>query len=359
MASFVRDDNNKQKWMCRWEETDDTGVHSKKKRGFLTKKEAQQWYIRYCAEKEKPQEPQKKEYTFDDVYSSYLTYMSSRVKETTYKNVLTVFGQKILPYFSGKKMSEITPLMLLEWQSRESEGAYRSRVLERARLKAMFNYAERYYDIPSAMNKVEPLRNTEGKEEMHIWTAEQFGRFYQVIDNDLDRIAFMLLYTLGCRRGELQALMWKDVDLDKGEIHISRTYSEYCKVKITSPKTPGSNRYVVIPRSVADMLREYKSKTVYSGPDHFVVGGLEPMKIQAFIRKINKYADAAGLPRIRVHDLRHSCASYLLSQGLDVITVSKRLGHADVTTTLNTYAHLMPSSEERTNTLVDGMLKYI
>ena len=355
MASFVRDDNNKQKWMCRWEETDDTGVHSKKKRGFLTKKEAQQWYINYCAEKRKPTE-EKKDLMFDEIYIAYMDYASKRIKESTMKNIKMIFEKKILPAFSGKAMSDLTPLTLLEWQNGLS-GEHSYLKLARERFNTMLDFAYKYYDVPNALKRVDFPRNIEAKKEMHIWTPDQFKAFYGVIEDPQDKLIFLLLYTLGCRRGELQALMWQDIDLDKGDVHICHTYSETGKTKITSPKTAGSVRHISIPLELTDHLRNHKTAAEHSGPTDFVIGGKEVLSSHYYSRRLYAYAEAAGVPQIRVHDLRHSCASFLLSQGIDVVTVSKRLGHSNVAQTLNTYAHVMPSSEQRSNTLIDGLIK--
>jgi len=78
----------------------------------------------------------------------------------------------------------------------------------------------------------------------------------------------------------------------------------------------------------------------------FVFGGAEPLSDQTIRRRLDEYAERAGVKKIRVHDLRHSHASLLINKGQNIIIVSKRLGHSDITQTLNTYTHLMPNVQK-------------
>jgi len=91
MASFVRDDNNNKKWMVRWESADDTGVHHHKKRGFLSKKEAQNWYMVHCQEEKKTSGD---DMLFDDLIEAFLVYHRHRVKESSYVQNVNRIDQK-------------------------------------------------------------------------------------------------------------------------------------------------------------------------------------------------------------------------------------------------------------------------
>lgn len=99
-----------------------------------------------------------------------------------------------------------------------------------------------------------------------------------------------------------------------------------------------------------NMLWEHqkRSKEEYGyTPEWFVFGGAEPLSDQTIRRRLNEYADKAGVKRIRVHDIRHSHASLLINKGQNILIVSQRLGHSDVTQTLNTYSHLMPNVQKQ------------
>lgn len=105
-----------------------------------------------------------------------------------------------------------------------------------------------------------------------------------------------------------------------------------------------------MPMNLVKMLWEHQKrcKEEYGYcPDWFVFGGEEPLSDQTIRRRLNEYADKAGVKRIRVHDIRHSHASLLINKGQNILIVSQRLGHSDVTQTLNTYSHLMPNVQRQ------------
>lgn len=128
--------------------------------------------------------------------------------------------------------------------------------------------------------------------------------------------------------------------------HISNSRS----YEITTPKNKSSYRKILLPKNLVQMLLSYKQKCKreYGFNDSwFVFGGAEPLSDQTIRRRLNDYADNAGVKKIRVHDLRHSHASLLINKGQNILIVSQRLGHSDITQTLNTYSHLMPSVQKQ------------
>ncbi len=111
-----------------------------------------------------------------------------------------------------------------------------------------------------------------------------------------------------------------------------------------------------MPRNLANMVWEHqhRCKQEYGYNNNwFVFGGCEPLSDQTIRRRLNEYADKAGVKRIRVHDLRHSHASLLINKGQNILIVSQRLGHSDVTQTLNTYSHLMPNVQKQIISALD------
>ena len=123
--------------------------------------------------------------------------------------------------------------------------------------------------------------------------------------------------------------------------------------EITTPKNITSNRKVWMTELVVKALKEVREESEHDydfAETDFVFGGKLPLSNQTVRRRMDKYADKAGVKRIRVHDLRHSHASLVISKGLkieDLILLSKRLGHRDVKETLNTYSHLFPNVQKQ------------
>lgn len=105
-----------------------------------------------------------------------------------------------------------------------------------------------------------------------------------------------------------------------------------------------------MPMNLVNMLWEHQKRSKEEDgyiPGWFVVGCAEPLSDQTLCRRLNEYADKAGVKRIRVHYIRHSHASLLINKGQNILIVSQRLGHSDVTQTLNTYSHLMPNVQKQ------------
>ena len=126
--------------------------------------------------------------------------------------------------------------------------------------------------------------------------------------------------------------------------HVSKTRS----YEITTPKNNSSYRQILMPDNLSNMLHEHYllEKQVYGFSNNaFVFGGLVPIADQTLRRRFDCFANKAGVKKIRIHDLRHSHASLLINKGQNILIVSKRLGHSDITQTLNTYSHLMPNMQ--------------
>lgn len=153
---------------------------------------------------------------------------------------------------------------------------------------------------------------------------------------------FLLLFWVGLRSGELLALTLGDFDFEKHTVRINKTYHRFDrKDLILPPKTERSNREPTTPPFIEDAVRKYTSLLYdYKPSDRLFTVSKFFIK-----RRLEKGAEAAGLPQIRVHDLRHSHASLLIHLGFSPLVIQERLGHENVETTLNTYSHLYPSQQ--------------
>jgi integrase len=174
----------------------------------------------------------------------------------------------------------------------------------------------------------------------------------------LHPIAVVALGT-GMRRGEMLGLQWGDVDLDGATVRVQRSLEETRQgLRVRPPKTKRSRRTIDIDASTVAVLRAHKVATMeyrlgcQAGaiPDDAPVffnpkgGLLSPDNISRDWRRVCR---RLKLPLVRFHDLRHTCASILLASGIPVLDVSRRLGHAKVSTTLDVYGHLMPGADKK------------
>lgn len=200
------------------------------------------------------------------------------------------------------------------------------------------------------MAGVKPPRSTKEDDRSGAWTAEQLSCFLLATKDDRLHPLWRLLAWTGMRRGEALALTWADLNHDASTLTIDKQVARRDKGwEIRRPKTRKSNRTIDIDEVTLTTLRRWRKSqaadqllygTDYSVTDHIFTGisggHLSPSVVSAAFRAA---VGASGVPRIRLHDLRHTQASILLESGVDPKTVSERLGHGSIAITLQTYSH--------------------
>jgi len=183
---------------------------------------------------------------------------------------------------------------------------------------------------------------TEEHKEMLFWTKEEYKKFAEVMMNKPRfYYAFEMLYWCGIREGELLALTPADFDFEKGTVRINKSYQHIDgKELITTPKTEKSNRIIAMPQFLVEEIQEYLKMLYDVGMDDrmFLVTK------SGLLREMTKGAEAAGIQRIRVHDLRHSHISLLIDRGFSATDIAARVGHESIDITYN-YAHMFPSKQ--------------
>lgn len=346
-------------WSVRFREINTDGTPKQRRlSGFRTKKDAQHAYEDYISNRDaapiKPaSEPASEEKTALDMHlceltEKYFDYQKPRLKASSYYDITKKVEDKILSILGEKPLREITPITILEWQTTMSEYSYKYQKDIFTYLVSIYNFAEKYYDIPNVMNKVDRPRNLEGKKEMSFWTPSEFSTFISSVDRPDYKILYLFLYISGCRRGEALALGWNDFDFKAHTVKISKSAAYKVgergkSYQLTTPKNTGSNRTIHLPATFFDELQDYRKWQAENTKDQtFVFGGEDPLPPTSIERNLTKYAEQAGVKRIRIHDLRHSCASYLIHKGVTIVGVSHHLGHSSTKQTLDTYSHLLP-----------------
>lgn len=165
----------------------------------------------------------------------------------------------------------------------------------------------------------------------------------------------MRVYT-GARKGEINALKWSDID--GNVLHIRRSLTQKLRGEDveTSPKNRSSYRDLQIPAPLMIVLSEQRKLQAADSrftEDFRVCGGVRALRDASIELRNTAYSKAAGLPHIRIHDFRHTHASLLANEGINIQEVARRLGHSNVETTWQTYAHLYPREEERAVRVLD------
>ena len=262
-----------------------------------------------------------------------------------------ILTKSLLPYFGNLKVCDIDTIKVRKWQNelisyRDGNGKPFSQTYLKTvnnQLSAIMNYAVSHYQLASNPCKAAGSMGKSNADEMRIWTQEQYEQFSKAIRKSSVRLAFDVLFYTGMRSGELLALTPADI-LPTKRIDINKNYAKVQGQELfLEPKTPKAKRCIAIPDFLYDDIREYISKLygIEKGDRIFY------FTKSALDKEIKRVAEKAGLPPIRVHDLRHSHASMLIELGFSPLEIADRLGHESVKTTLDTYSHLYPDKDQQ------------
>lgn len=341
MPAYKDDKTNT--WYCSFLYTDWNGDRKRKlKRGFALKKDALDWERKFLSKSK-----MSSSMTFEALTELYFEDMETRLKSTTLKSKRYLFDTKLIPYFGKLSIDKITPAHIRKWQNEMigNEKAYSPTYLKTTnnQLSAILNYAVKYYNLPSNPCHLAGSMGKKDADEMQIWTVDQFKLAMTCCKQPSSKLAFEIMFYGGLRIGELLALTPEDI-LDSKAINITKSYTRLDQEDIIStPKTPKSIRTVSIPAFLYEKIQAYIAGIYDVQPDTrlFAYGK------GTLNRNLTACAKAAGLPGIRVHDLRHAHASLLIEMGYNILLISQRLGHEKVETTWNTYAHLYPDKQEK------------
>lgn len=324
-------------WFCKFCYTDWNGVRrQKKKEGFKTKKEAQD-YERDFLNKTKTS----CDMLFSHMVELYLEDCRPRLKPTTLNTKETMIQGKILPYFGNLPVDHITPATIRRWQNTMMEQGYSPTYLKSIHTQAstIFNFAVKYYHLASNPCKMAGTIGKQKADEMRIWTPDEFSRFVHAVRNKpCSWVAFHLLFWTGIRSGELLALTREDFNFKEHTLSITKNYARQNQNDlILSPKTPKSKRVVSLPPFLTEMVSEYAET---QGD-----GRLFPQTKHYLYHEMQRGCAISGVPKIRIHDLRHSHASFLIEKGFSPLLIAERLGHENIQTTLQIYSHLYPNKQ--------------
>ena len=328
------------------------------KRGFPTKRDALQWERDFFDQKSAGPD-----ISFDNFVKVYLKDREPRLKKSTFLMKEAVIEKHILPYFGKRLLRDISSSDVIKWQNtllsfEDAQGERYSKSYLKTihnQLSAIFNHAVRFYKLPENPAHIAGNMGTEKGIEMHFWTKEQYLKFAEVMmDYPLAYYCFEMLYWCGILEGELLALTPSDFDFESKQVHINKTYhllegNEY----ITEPKTPKSNRKITMPDFLVGEIEDFIKMQYGLKPND----RLFPTGKSFLYRMMDKGCSMSGVPKIRVHDLRHSHVSLLINMGFSAVAIADRMGHESIDITYR-YAHMFPTVQtemaDKLNALKEG-----
>ena len=314
------------------------------KRGFKTKREATKWEREF-----EMREDGNLDMRFADFLKLYREERIPRLKASTAAMKDSILETKLIPTLGDKPLREITTRDILMWQNEmlayrdpNTGKPYSKSYLKTIhnQLSAVFNHAIRYYKLKENPAAIVGNMGSEKGIRMKYWTKDQYLRFSETImDEPRAYYAFQMLYWCGIREGEMLALTLSDLDFTRKTVSVNKTF-QHLKGQdlITEPKTPKSNREIQMPDFLVQELQDY----VRMQYDLKKEDRLFPLTKSYLYRVMEKGSMEAGVPRIRIHDLRHSHVSLLIDMGYSAVAIADRMGHESIDITYR-YAHLFPA----------------
>lgn len=338
----------KTSWFCSFYYKDYDGTRKqKKKEGFHTQREAKEYEQNFLNRYNLTSSM-----TFGAFAELYLQDMQGQLRPTSIQSRQSIISKRILPFFHNIPINAITPAMVKQWQTQAFKNLKHDTIVSyHSMLSIMLNYAIKIYGLKDNAAKIAgcPRKNDEpiGVAKFHLWTLEQFQCFMTEMKKDDATYRkygalFLMLFCSGMRIGEALALTTDDLDFHAGTIRINKSLTRLNrKSNILPPKTPRSNRTVMMPSTIMAALQDYICSISPLKHDDILFA----MSRSSIRWVLERYTKFCNLPRITIHDLRHSHASFLIEKGFSIIAIRDRLGHENVQITLDTYSHLYPNKQ--------------
>lgn len=284
--------------------------------------------------------------TFRSIGNAWLRMKKNSIKESTYSNYLYCMNKYLMPKFGNYLIKDLQEYNFNDYVE-ELANTLSPRTIRSILcvLKSILYFAEEEYGINIKIRKIvcpkldlEPLTILSKKEKEKIIN-------YCLNENSLKSLGIVICLNTGLRVGEICALKWQDIDLEKREIHIKNTLqriyiwkSNKTEIRIDKPKTKTSARTIPISTKVYNILVVLKKK--YKNDDYFLTGDskkyVEPRNYQYTFKCILKKNQ---IKKYKFHILRHTFATNCIEVGMDIKSLSEILGHSNVEMTLNQYVH--------------------
>ena len=317
MAAYK--DEERGTWYVSFYYEDWTGAKKRKvKRGFRTKKEALNFEAEY-----KRTAKADMDMTMGEFVEVYFRDKSQSLKDRSIKNKRDTMNAQLLPYFKDRPMNSITPAEIIQWQNTIIEKGYSDDYLKtiQNQMTALFNHAKNIYNLAdNPCDKVKRMGKT-SKKKMKFWTIEEYRQFMTGIEPESKYyVLFELLFWTGAREGEALSITPADIDFERNLLHINKTYYRmHGEDVITSPKTEESNRTISIPEFLKKEIQDYISRLYELPEDERIF----PMVHEAVQHKLKQVVQKTGVKKIRVHDIRHSHAAFLINKGVQPLMINE------------------------------------
>lgn len=309
--------------------------------------------------------------------TQWLAIVKPELAESSYLDYAVNVNKYLIPGLGKRKLAELKALDVKLWLTEMQEkGATSAKVRRLAMiLKLAYNRAVELDVLPASQIKKLKLPKHKAP-EMKVWDEAQLGRFLEACAGDPMEPLFVLLFDAGMRIGEVLGLHWEYLTLEvierhdgppvyRGTVKVRHALKEVRgRASLGTTKTEAGKREITLAEETVRQLLAHKDRMIMAGRidaanpsgSVFLTRRGTPLRKKSVYPTFWRLTEKAGLPRIRVHDARHTVASILLANGINAVAIRDTLGHTDIKVTLGTYAHLMKATDTRRSSIMNDVL---
>jgi integrase len=316
----------------------------------------------YAAQKRPPK--------LDEFLQSWLeTSVKQRVRPLTYAGYKVNVEKHLIPTIGKIQLDHLTPQHVQRMINDRLAAGFSTKTVAYVHqvLRTALSLAVRWEIVSRNVAKLVDKPRVERK-PINPLAPEEARRFLAAVRGHRLEALFTVALALGLRQGEALGLRWEDVDFAAGTLRVSNQLQRIDrKLVLVPPKTAKSRRTLVMPPLIVDSLRDHEKRQVaekiWAGSKWEETGLVfanrsgGPTQARRVIDQFHGVLEKAGMRRLRFHDLRHSCATLLLVQGVSPRVVMEVLGHSEIALTMNAYSHVVPELQrqaaERMQSILD------
>lgn len=351
-----------------------TGKRRQRSKSYRTKKEAERALAEWLVEIERGTVIEPTKLTTGDLLERWLMVHRADLRPATVALYETMLSRHIIPALGSVPLMKLSPQHLTTFyaEKRQSGKLNGTGGLSSRSVRILHNILHEALDW--AVKQQILIRNVTDTinapkfsyKEKRVWTAEEARRLINAAAGHEWGPLFLMLLTTGMRRGECLGLRWRDLDWQAGKVRIAQQVTAVQgQIIVGEPKTPKARRSITLAPSCLVALKEHRSRQLEARlkasdwEDHdliFCTSHGKPIHPRNVGRTLDRLCEVAGVPRLSVHQTRHTHTTLLFQDGQNIKMISERLGHSSVGITLEIYAHLAENAQDAAATAMDRLL---
>lgn len=317
--------------------------------------------------------------TYAELVEHWLETYCHTVKKSSLTIIKSILQKHLLPAFGGYKLDKLTPPVIQKQvnQWAKDYNQFNKGVKDYTKLhslnKRILKYAVSLQAMPfnPARDIIVPRRKSKEGQKLKYLDNDNLKKFLDYLDqlpntykNFYDTVLYKTLLATGLRIRECLALKWSDIDLQNGTLDVNKTLT--MTKEVTSPKTKSSIRVIDLDNKTVLMLRLYKARQSQIGSEIGITfekvfsDTFDNYREAGALRfRLEKHLKLAGCPRLSFHAFRHTHASILLNAGLPYKEIQTRLGHSNISMTMDIYSHLSKDNQKKATSFYESALEKI